>query len=285
MGPAVALAAVETFRRTAAAALAKHVARNAVRAAIEQSAGPLAVFGVTARILTLTAEVVRVMLWIRVRYILVVTLTVGLASGGAGVYVCGSQGLAPNDGQAVSKQPKNQTAQNPQPEISKSVIGQPANAELQAKLRAQQLATRKAKASYEIARLTRELAELELEEYEVVVYPRDLAAVEGEIKLSESDLARDRDRSEWAKRMFDKGYVSEATKSSETLNLQKAQFALEQAESKRKILVDYTKSKTLKQLQSAVKKAHIDERYVEQAWQTEKSKEIELRHQLVGETK
>ena len=40
-----------------------------------------------------------------------------------------------------------------------------------ARLRAQQLATRKAKASYLIARATRELAEIAVEEYEEVTFP------------------------------------------------------------------------------------------------------------------
>ena len=48
----------------------------------------------------------------------------------------------------------------------------------------------KPKRSYEIAKATRELAEIAVEEYEDVIYPRDLATVEGEIKLAESDLKR-----------------------------------------------------------------------------------------------
>ena len=67
-----------------------------------------------------------------------------------------------------------------------------------------------------------------------MTYPRDLAIVGGEIELAESDLARSKDRLEWAKRMFEKKYVSKAQKVSEELNLEKAQFALEQAKSKLK---------------------------------------------------
>jgi HlyD family secretion protein len=208
----------------------------------------------------------------------VVALAVGIASGGAGVYVCGSQEPAPKDGQPASKQPA--TAPSSQPEGSKKAAGQPASAEARAKLRAQQLATRKARAVYEIARLTRELAELAVEEYEEATYPRDLAAAGAEIKLAKSDLTRAEDRLDWAERMFKKGYVSKATKASEEINHQKAMFSLEQAQSKKDVLVKYTREKTIKELDSDVKKAHSDELTKEAAWEQERFREIELEREL-----
>ncbi len=133
---------------------------------------------------------------------------------------------------------------------------------------------------YEIAKQTRELAQIALEEYEEVTYPRDLATVKGEIALAESDLRRAEDRLEWARRMFDKGYVSRAGKVSEELNHMKARFTLEQAQSKRKVLVDYTKSKTIKELRSEVEKARSDELAKQAAWDVEQVEELELEHQL-----
>ena len=106
--------------------------------------------------------------------------------------------------------------------------------------------------------------------------------VEGEIKLAESDLARSADRVDWAVRMFEKGYVSKAAKVSEELNFKKAKFALEQAESKKKVLVDYTKGKTIKELQSEVEKARSDELAKEQTLQLEKNKEAKLEKQIVN---
>ena len=204
LGLAVAGAVVESLRQTAVAAMPKEVSRSTVHAAMQQSARLLTGFGVSAHVLTLTQGVLRAMLWIRLRFLTVAALAVGIASGGASVYVCGSQEPAPKDGQPVSKRPTTTTAQAHSRDLEEAA-GQPSTAEPRARLRAQQLATRKAKASYEIARLTRELAELAVEEYEEVTYPRDLATVEGEIKLAESDLTR-----------------SEA---SEALNRKNAQFA------------------------------------------------------------
>src|SRR5271157_4011375 len=74
------------------------------------------------------------------------------------------------------------------------------------------------------------------------------ATCEGEIKLAQSDLARSADRVDWAVRMYEKGYVSKAAKVSEELNFQKANFALEQAQSKLHVLLDYTRGKTIKEL-------------------------------------
>lgn len=226
-------------------------------------------------VLTLTQGVLRAMLWIRLRFLMVVTLAVGISSGGAGIYVLGSQEPAPKDGKPVPKQPTTTTELTPPPKISKKATRQP-----EVRLRAQQLATRKAKASYEIAKLTREIAEIALAEYQEVIFFRDLATVEGGVKLAESDLTRAEDRRDWAGRMFDKGFVSRAQKVSEELTLKKAQFTLEQAESKRKVLVDYSKGKTIKELRREVEKARSDEMAKEAAWDLEKAKEIELERQL-----
>jgi RNA polymerase sigma factor (sigma-70 family) len=275
LGIAVAATFVESLRPTVLAAMPKEASRSTVNAAMQQSARLLKGFGVSAHVLTLTEGVLRAMLWIRLRYVAVVALAVGAATGGVSVYVSGSQEPSPTNGQPVATRPAATTEQPPPPKAAKIATGQPATAEPQAKLRAQRLATRKAKAFYELARLTRELAEIAVEEYEEVTYPRDLSTVGGEIELAESDLARSEDRVEWARRMFDKGYVSQAQKISEELKHKKDQFALEQAQSRRKVLVQYTKSKTIKQLWSAVEKTRSDELAKKAAWDVERAKESE----------
>ena len=93
---------------------------------------------------------------------------------------------------------------------------------------------------------------------------------------------RAEDRLEWARRMFEKGYVSMATKVSEELNFKKAQFTLEQAQSKKKVLVKYTKEKTIKELESEVKKAHSDELAKQATWELEKGKETKLEKQIAN---
>src|SRR5262249_1738912 len=106
------------------------------------------------------------------------------------------------------------------------------------------------------------------------------AIVGGEIELAESDLAHSEDRLQWAKRMFEKKYVSQAQKDSEELTRKKARFALEQAQSKRAVLVQYTKGKTVMELYREAEKAKSDELAKEEAWDSEKSRENRLERQL-----
>jgi HlyD family secretion protein len=120
-------------------------------------------------------------------------------------------------------------------------------------------ALQSATADYKNARLTREVAEIAVKEYVEGIFVQDKAMAEDEIKLAQSDLSRSEERLDWATRMSKKGYVSKASAISEDLNLKKAQFALEQAESKLKVLLDYTRAKTIKELDSEVKTARANE--------------------------
>ena len=126
------------------------------------------------------------------------------------------------------------------------------------------------------------MAEIAVIEYEEGIFKQDLATVEGEIKLAESDLSRSEDRLDWAQRMYDKGYVSMAAKVSEELTLKKARFALEQAQSKKKVLVDYTKDKTIKELKSEVEKARSDELAKKATCELEMTKEKKLERQIAA---
>jgi HlyD family secretion protein len=154
------------------------------------------------------------------------------------------------------------------------------SASLRDSLTNQKIATQGAEASFQNAKLTREVAEIAVKEYEEGIFLQDKATAEGEIKLAESDLARAADRVDWATRMYEKGYVSKAQKVSEELNFQKAKFALEQAESKLHVLLDYTKGKTIKELRSEVEKARSDELAKEQTYSLEKTKEAKLVKQI-----
>jgi hypothetical protein len=149
-----------------------------------------------------------------------------------------------------------------------------------AQLRLQRLRTRKAGAVYEIARLNRELAEIAIEEYRGEAYAKDLAVVDGEITLAESDLLRTEDRLTWAKRMFAKGFIPRSTLTFEELSFEKAKFTLEQARSKKKVLVEYTGPKNLKALQIEVDKARRDEANKKEAWERESIRQVDLERPL-----
>jgi HlyD family secretion protein len=162
------------------------------------------------------------------------------------------------------------------------IVCQLDSASLKDQLVNQKITTKSAEANHENAKLTREVAEIAVVEYEEGIYKQDLSTVEGEIKLAESDLSRAEDRLDWARRMFSKGYVSKATAVSEELTLKKAHFALEQAQSKKKVLVDYTRGKTVKELKSEVEKARSDELAKKATYSLEDSKEKKLEKQIAN---
>jgi RNA polymerase sigma factor (sigma-70 family) len=273
----------ESLAQTAAA-IPADVSRSVVLTAMQQSARLVAGCQVSARVLALAQEVPRAMLWIKVRSIAFAAISLLLASGGAIAFVLGSQEPERKNGQTAAKQIATAKSQSAQSTTSKVATGLPAKPP-PLTLRAQRVAVRRARAVYEIAKQTRELAEIALEEYEQIIYPQDLATVEGEIKLAESDLSRSRDRLDWAKRMLEKKRIGQAQKISEELNNKKAAFALEQAQSKKHVLDKYTKGKTFKELMSEVEKARSDELAKKATLELENAKEKKLERDLQPKSK
>jgi HlyD family secretion protein len=116
----------------------------------------------------------------------------------------------------------------------------------------------KAASAYVNAKLTREGAEIAVVEYRAGIYKQDLKAVEAEIARAKSDQARAEDRLVWITGLIDMGYVPRFERLLEDVALQNANFSLEQAEEKKKMLELYTTDKTIKELESAVKQARAD---------------------------
>jgi multidrug resistance efflux pump len=133
------------------------------------------------------------------------------------------------------------------------------DADLRDRLAVQELAIRSALSDAQAARLVREAAELDVAGYPRIRFAHELAGVEAEIKLAEVNLTKDEDALDWARRMFDKGYVSMAMKISEELAFKKSQFALELAQSKLKLLTQHTRQKRSKEILAAVETARARE--------------------------
>ena len=180
----------------------------------------------------------------------------------------------------VSKQPTATTGQTPPSSVSKQATGEPATAMIRERLRAQQLATRKARAFYEIAKSTRELAEIAVEEYEEVIYPRDLATVEGEIKLAESDLTRSEDRLEWAKRMFERSTSRKARRSRKSWLSRRPSSPSSRPEPSGTSSWLTQRVRRSRSFGARSRRPTADELAKQAAWTLEKAKEIELERQL-----
>jgi HlyD family secretion protein len=147
-------------------------------------------------------------------------------------------------------------------------------------LKSQKITAAQAGASYEQARLTREVAEVAVVEYKNGIFVQDLKTVQGEIALAKSDVTRAQDRLVWTTKMVDKGFVSRAQKVADDLNLQTAKFSLEQGNAKKDVLIKYTKEKTVKELGSEVEKARADELTKKATLDLERARLVKLERQV-----
>ena len=152
--------------------------------------------------------------------------------------------------------------------------------ELQDRLAIQEIAIESAEADGRAAKLNREAAELAVTEYIEGLFRTDLATVEGEIKLAEANLTEEEDALEWTRRMYEKGYVSQATRVSAELTFKKSQFALEQAQSKLNLLVKHTKRTKVKERSAAVEAARSRELAKQAALERERSMKKRLSDQI-----
>lgn len=155
----------------------------------------------------------------------------------------------------------------------------PATTDAASRLRARHVAARKARNRYELARLIREMAESAERRYIEVTCPRELAGIEREIRTAVLDLARTEDALEMNKykqrfRPFPEpsGFMD--------LEFKKAEFTLQQALDKRKVLLDYTDPKTRREFKDVIEKLWANEIDRERAWEREEAREVELARRL-----
>ena len=141
--------------------------------------------------------------------------------------------------------------------------------------------TLRAEAAYLDARLAREIAQIAIEDYIECVYPQELAEAEREITLAVLNLAQAQRDLTRARENAYRGFGPEGPAISEELSAKKATFALEQAQSKKKVLIDYTKVKRIKELKTEFDKARSSELAKKVAWDLEKSRESELERRVV----
>ncbi len=151
---------------------------------------------------------------------------------------------------------------------------------LEDQLTNQQITTESAFSNYTQAKLTREVAEQAIEEYEQGVYLQERQQIEGDVKLAESEQIRARERYAWAQRMFDKGYLSQGQFTADQLALERADIASQEAKKRLEVLQDYTKPKRITELKADVEKALSNEKAQESILERERTKERKLREQI-----
>ena len=116
-------------------------------------------------------------------------------------------------------------------------------------------------------------------------FEEELAAVEDEVKRAEDQLrVASNAPLEWAEQIRAKGYLLYVKGPALTreLNVRKATFEVEQARSKRHILENYTKVKTLEELNDRVVKARADESARKAAYERAKAAGVGIIGKVVG---
>jgi RND family efflux transporter MFP subunit len=161
----------------------------------------------------------------------------------------------------------------------------------------QRITTKAAEANFQNAKLTREVAEIAVKEYEEGIYAADHATIQGEIKVAESARQKAQARLERTRRARQKLTDRLKQRGADTAEfvaeldlddrvdaaeeaLTRQTFVLEQAQTKLRVLEQYTKPKTLKELRSEVEKARSTELAKHQTWELEKGKEKMLERQI-----
>jgi multidrug resistance efflux pump len=153
-------------------------------------------------------------------------------------------------------------------------------AELRERLASHQIVVQGAETEVRADRIAHEVALMALREYQDGTFIQQLATTEGQVKLAESKLSRAADRVDWTRRMFQKGYSSLAEKVSEELALQHARFTLEEAQSQKKVLLDYSRARTTKALTGAIESARARELAAQAVLERERSLQKKLADQI-----
>ncbi len=155
-------------------------------------------------------------------------------------------------------------------------------AELKHRLAVEETEVHAARAGAQGARLAREAAAMELNEYKEDRFALELTAADGAIKLAEMNLMRAEDSLDWGRRMFAKGYASMAEKVTKELDFKKVQFALEQAQANKLVLVKRTRERMNRTLTAAVETARELELRKQAALQRAESTLDKLHDQIGG---
>jgi HlyD family secretion protein len=79
---------------------------------------------------------------------------------------------------------------------------------------------------------------IDLDKYLKGDFPQSLKDVEGRIKIAESDVEQQRDRSAWAQRMLRKGYYTVSQSDSEQAKLQSYELTMSKVQEERRVLTD-----------------------------------------------
>ncbi len=130
------------------------------------------------------------------------------------------------------------------------------------------------------ARTTYDNAVLAKEEYMEGQFRQLVNAVESEVFVSQENLRRAEEYLEYSKTLKKKGYITPSQLEADSFAAAKAAKDLESAQKKMEVLLDYTRRKMLKQLESDVETAEAKLKAQEHSYDLERTKLADIENQL-----
>jgi len=144
-----------------------------------------------------------------------------------------------------------------------------------------------AQSDVDVAKLTLEFAQQDLQHYKDGQYPNEKTAAENDITLREEELARAEDTLAGSQKLYDKKYLSQTELQADKLAVTRSNNNLVLAENSKKLLEDFTYHRNIAQLESDVHQAKMALERTERKAKADvvqadadlKAKELEYRRQ------
>jgi len=133
----------------------------------------------------------------------------------------------------------------------------------------QQIVVKNSEALTVQAEAGRETAELAEQEYESGTYKQGVEEIEALVLVAVENLRRAEEYLRYSERLAAKGYVTNIQLDADRFAVEKAKKDLDVAETKRDVLVNFTKEKTMKRLQADIQAAEAKVRAAEESHQIE----------------
>jgi len=114
-----------------------------------------------------------------------------------------------------------------------------------------------AESDLELAKLTLEFAEQDLEQYNDGLYPNEVTAAEGRITLAEEELKRAQQTLEWSQRLYKEKYIPETELLADQLSRSRRDLDLKLSQNDLELLEEFTRKRNIAQLKSDVHQAEM----------------------------
>lgn len=144
----------------------------------------------------------------------------------------------------------------------------------------QRIVTEQARAAKIQAELAYETAKIAVDEYLNGTFKQELQAIESEITIAQENLRRAQDYARYSEGMAAKGYITATQLEADQFAVTNSRLSLETAETKKRVLENYTKKKMLNQLQGDLGAAEAQMKAHQASFELEEEKLNDLRVQL-----